>query len=73
MLEKVYAPNAPTFSQLSQTLDELRDGVIVGSLTAFRRERIENGGFRLFQIGQREDAFWRLLFLSRSRHWQRPP
>ena len=48
MLEKVYAPNAPTFSQLSQTLDELRDGVIVGSLTAFRRERIENGGFRLF-------------------------
>src|SRR2546426_7232673 len=54
-------------------LDKFGDSVIVGPLSAFRRKRIENGGFRLFQIGQGEDAFRRFLFLPRLRHWRRPP
>ena len=43
-------------------LDEFSDGVIVGPLSAFRREGVENGGFRLFQIGQGEDAFRDFFF-----------
>jgi hypothetical protein len=54
-------------------LDEFDDGVIVGSLAALRRKGVENGGFRLLQIGQRQDTPWRFLLLSRSCHWRRPP
>ncbi len=45
-------------------IDELSDRVIIRTLSTLRSERVENCSLRQRQIGQAQDAFWCLPFLS---------
>jgi len=45
-------------------VDELGYGMVIGTLTAFRREAVQDGGFGLFEIGKGQDSFGRTLLLA---------
>ena len=44
--------------------DELPDGVLVGALAARRRQTIQHGRRRVFEVGERQDPLWGLLLAA---------